>query len=183
MKRRFLMVAGLLAVMVLAGCQSSANGNETEELKRQIAELEQQVTALEQAATVEVPANTEKQETVAEAQPETSAQEAAQNTAGAAEVPAIEDLATEVNAYVEKAKNAVPDADESKKMDQFLELKKEEERLERELDWYEDDLEAQYRNGTLSQDEFRTLDREAELLEDQLDSAEDALEFTFGFDD
>ena len=55
--------------------------------------------------------------------------------------------------------------------------------LEREIDAYEDALEAQYARGELTFEEFRKLDREADALEDKLDEAEDRLETRFGIDD
>lgn len=55
--------------------------------------------------------------------------------------------------------------------------------LEREIDAYEDALEAQYACGELTFEEFRKLDREADALEDKLDEAEDRLETRFGIDD
>ena len=178
MKKRTLVAAGFIAVLVLAGCQSTANNTETEELKRQVAELEQQVTALEQGNASET--------TSEEAVPEQPA--ANETTAGveqpeaAQETPTIKELTDKVNAYLEKVKAAIPSADENEKMEQFFELKKEEETLERELDRYEDDLEVQYRNGSLNREDYRTLEREAERLEEQLDDAEDTLERTFKMD-
>ena len=55
--------------------------------------------------------------------------------------------------------------------------------LDREIDAYEDALEAQYARGELTFEEFRKLDREADALEDKLDEAEDRLETRFGIDD
>ena len=55
--------------------------------------------------------------------------------------------------------------------------------LDREIDAYDDALEAQYARGELTFEEFRKLDRQAEDLEDKLDAAEDRLESRFGMDD
>lgn len=52
-------------------------------------------------------------------------------------------------------------------MDQFLSLKKERKQLERLLDDYEDELEKQYRNGSLSRDEYKDKDREPDSLDDR----------------
>ena len=46
MKKRLLVAAGVMGLLVLAGCQNTSS-SETEQLKQQIAELEQQVTELE----------------------------------------------------------------------------------------------------------------------------------------
>ena len=46
MKKRLLVAAGVMGLLVLAGCQNTSS-SETEQLKQQIAELEQQVTDLE----------------------------------------------------------------------------------------------------------------------------------------
>jgi len=107
------------------------------------------------------------------------------NSAGtaSAEILTIEELTASVNAYLEKVKTVSPSGNEAETMGQFFELKREEESLERELDRYENDLEARYRNGSLSRDDYLILERDAEHLEEQLDNTEDILERTFRIDD
>ena len=46
MKKKLLAAAGVVGLLVLAGCQNTSS-SETEQLKQQIAQLEQQVTELE----------------------------------------------------------------------------------------------------------------------------------------
>ena len=55
--------------------------------------------------------------------------------------------------------------------------------MEDRLDYYDDDIEMQYRQGELSLEDYRSQEHSLELLEDQLDRAEDTLEYTFGMDD
>ena len=68
-------------------------------------------------------------------------------------------------------------------MEQFFSLKQEANQIDNELERHEDELERQYRNGSLTRDEFRTNERELDHLEDLLDAAEDQIEYVFGIDD
>ena len=61
--------------------------------------------------------------------------------------------------------------------------KQEANQIDNELEIHENELERQYRDGTLTRDEFRTNERELDHLEDLLDAAEDQLEYVFGIDD
>ena len=70
-----------------------------------------------------------------------------------------------------------------KTLENYFTLKQEAEEIDRSLERYDDDLEYQYRNGSLTRDDYRTKEREADLLEDKLDAAEDTLEFVYGIDD
>lgn len=71
----------------------------------------------------------------------------------------------------------------AKSREQFFTLKHELESVEDRLDYYDDDIEMQYRQGELSLEDYRSQEHSLELLEDQLDRAEDTLEYTFGMDD
>lgn len=68
-------------------------------------------------------------------------------------------------------------------LDQFFTYKQEAEGIDRRLDRYENDLERQVRDGSLSRDDYRSAERELDKLEDSLDNAEDKLEYYFGIDD
>ena len=47
-----------------------------------------------------------------------------------------------------------------KTLENYFTLKQEEDAIDRELEYYEDDLEFQYRNGSLTRDEYRLKERE-----------------------
>lgn len=199
MKKKLLAAAGLIGVLVLAGCAGGAN-SETEQLKQQIAQLEQQVTELENssaadtaddaasAQTDDAAAPDTAADTSTDAAADTSADQAAEASTGAAgntgttATPTFEELTEKVEAYVAKVdEDAASSA--QKTLENYFTLKQEEDAIDRELEYYEDDLEFQYRNGSLTRDEYRLKERELDLLEDKLDAAEDTLEFVYGIDD
>lgn len=193
MKKRNLLLIGMISALLLTGCQNNTDNAENEALKQQIVQLEQQVTALEQQ-TAEDAAN-ENAEEMAAATEETSADasgsEAASDQTSAPDSTAssqaasytMEELTSMVAAFEEKAKAAAPTGDSSGDLEEFFSLKQEENQVDDALDRHEDELEAQYRNGTLTRNEYKSLERELEALEDQLDNAEDRLELTFGIND
>ena len=199
MKKKLLAAAGLIGVLVLAGCAGGAN-SETEQLKQQIAQLEQQVTELENSSaadTADDAASAQTDDAAADtstdAAADTSADQAAEASTGAADTaaagntgttatPTFEELTEKVEAYVAKVdEDAASSA--QKTLENYFTLKQEEDAIDRELEYYEDDLEFQYRNGSLTRDEYRLKERELDLLEDKLDAAEDTLEFVYGIDD
>lgn len=187
MKKRTLLAAGTLTVLLLTGCSASSSA-ETEALKDQVAQLEQQLADLQaansaddaqaadaqagdaQAADAQTPAETQGTQTTIDP------------AAGAgATTYTLEELTTMVNDYVAKAEAATPSG--SNDIEQFFSLKQEANQVENELERHEDELERQYRDGALTRDEYRANERELDHLDDLLDAAEDQLEYVFGIDD
>lgn len=203
MKKRNLIAAGIITVLLLTGCQSGANTT-TQENSQSSVTQEQPVTSTQPAAAQTEAADASAQPETADtsAQPEAAndnaqteaaapATESAPNNgtqapAGAKQAAAssytFDELTALVAAYEEKVATAAPDGTDSS-LETFFTLKQEENQIDDALDFYEDDLEAQYRNGSLTRDEYKKQERELERLEDRLDDAEDRLEFTFGIDD
>ena len=72
MKKKLLAAAGLIGVLVLAGCAGGAN-SETEQLKQQIAQLEQQVTELENSSAADTADDAASAQTDDAAAPDTAA--------------------------------------------------------------------------------------------------------------
>lgn len=181
-KRRNLLALGMITALLLTGCQSGSSDAENKALKEQITQLEQKVTELEQQGTA---VTTEQDHSANESAANNSGSDtsAVQTTENAGTTTTMEELTSRVNAFVEKADAAVPGSDEAKNMEQFFSLKQEEHQIDKDLDLHEDELESQYRNGTLTREEYKKLERELEQLEDQLDNAEDRLERVFGIDD
>ncbi len=192
MKKRTLLAAGTLTVLLLTGCSASSSA-ETEALKEQVAQLEQQLADLQAANDADSAA-------AADAQADDA--QAADAQAGDAQTPAetqgtqttidpaagagattytLEKLTTMVNDYVAKAEAATPSG--SNDIEQFFSLKQEANQVENELERHEDELERQYRDGALTRDEYRANERELDHLDDLLDAAEDQLEYVFGIDD
>lgn len=176
-KRNLLIIAGLMSALLLTGCQSNGESSETAALKQQIAQLEQQVASLEQQNTPDPTDDTAK----ADAQAPDTADASSGNTA--ATTRTMEELTAMVDSFAEKADAAAPSGTDSENLEQFFSLKQEEKQIDNELDIHENELEAEYRNGSLTHEEYKTLERELDKLEDKLDLAEDRLELTFGIDD
>lgn len=197
MKKRTLLAAGTLTVLLLTGCSASSSA-ETEALKEQVAQLEQQLADLQAANDADSAAAADAQADDAQA----ADAQAGDAQAADAQTPAetqgtqttidpaagagattytMEELTTMVNDYVAKAEAATPSG--SNDIEQFFSLKQEANQVENELERHEDELERQYRDGALTRDEYRANERELDHLDDLLDAAEDQLEYVFGIDD
>lgn len=159
-KRKTFLATGLTAALLAAGCGADKSSPETEALQQQIAQLEQKVAELEQQDTASVPSE-----------------------GSASTTYTMEELADMVDAFADKVRASSPNGEVSESTEQFFTLKQEEKQIDDHLDVHEDELEAQYRGGTLTRDEYKELERELERLEDRLDDAEDELEYIFGIDD
>lgn len=194
MKKRTLLAIGAVTVLLLTGCQSSSSNAETEALKEQVAQLEQQIADLQTADSSDnttaaddtAAADAQAADTSANAGTDAAADTgttdtAAADTGSSSTTYTLEELTTMVNDYVAKAEAAAPSG--SNDMEQFFSLKQEANQIDNELEIHENELERQYRDGTLTRDEFRTNERELDHLEDLLDAAEDQLEYVFGIDD
>lgn len=188
MKKRTLLAIGAVTVLLLTGCQSSSSNAETEALKEQVAQLEQQIADLQTADSSDDTAAADAQAADTSANAGTdaaadtgTADTAAADTGSSSTTYTLEELTTMVNDYVTKANAATPSG--SNDMEQFFSLKQEANQIDNELEIHENELERQYRDGTLTRDEFRTNERELDHLEDLLDAAEDQLEYVFGIDD
>ncbi|MBR5510046.1 MAG: entericidin EcnA/B family protein [Lachnospiraceae bacterium] len=94
-----------------------------------------------------------------------------------------EELTTLVDDFVSRIDSITPGNDDSQNLEQYFSLKQEEKQLDHALERYEDNLENQYRAGTLTKEKYKNLEQKLEKLEDQLDDAEDQLEISFGIDD
>jgi len=62
-------------------------------------------------------------------------------------------------------------------------VKRDVNQLEDDMDWAEDQAEADFRTGALTREDYREVERQLEHLEDELDYAEDSMEFRLGYDD
>lgn len=165
MKRTIFMIPGLLMALSLCGCQFNPNSP----------------TANSTNSASETAATDSTNEAIASQDNNTS-----QDSTGSAQTEfisyTIEELTSMVEDFEQKTKDISSNNTDSD-MEQFLSLKKERKELERLLDNYEDKLEKQYRNGSLSRDEYKDKDREVEALDDRLDDVEDRLEIAFNIDD
>ena len=92
-------------------------------------------------------------------------------------------LEDQVAQLEQQIKDTTPTGSVQEQGQQFGLLKTEIDSIERELDYAEDDLEVQYKSGSLEAGTYRDLDVEIEALEDRLGWCEDQLELLFGIDD
>ncbi|MDO4286470.1 MAG: hypothetical protein Q4C40_01945 [Eubacteriales bacterium] len=185
MKKYLMMLLSITVLTVLlTGC---GNSSREQELEKQINQLEQQIADMQQ--TTDDGKNTGSENTTADSS--TTADDAATNanTDTSADTSA-DTQPSDMNTLSSKVTEAVSNADATKptgtaneNQTLFFEQKSALDALDRELDIFEDNLEAQYRQGTLNYTDFRKQDRELEKLEDMLDDAEDRLENRFGMDD
>lgn len=158
---------------LLTGCDID-DDHEKDQLEAKVEQLEQQVTDLQRSSGQEA-ASTENEAAL----PDNDSNQTEDSSTG----DTLETLETAVNDAVKKADAAKPSGSASEKREQFFTLKHELESVEDRLDYYDDDIEMQYRQGELSLEDYRSQEHSLELLEDQLDRAEDNLEYTFGMDD
>lgn len=178
MKKRIVMFLSVsLIAVLLAGCGTTSR---EQELEDQVAQLEQQVADLQGAADDTAASDTQDTTASGSAEESTTTDTTADTTASAND---FDTLSQKVADEVANADAAQPSGTAADDRALFFERKTALDALDRELDAYEDDLEAQYRNGTLDYTAFRQQDREVEKLEDDLDDAEDRLENRFGIDD
>lgn len=188
--KRMRCAAAVLTVCLFSGCGSRTDEGaqrQIYELQQQIAELQQQIASQQEASpsgSAGAGGNGQTADQAGGTGGNGGGQEqdaAPPQSSPAQEGYTLSDLSDMVDAYVTKAESA--EAGSAADLEEFFELRQEAMELERELDWYEDDMEKLYRDGGLPADEYKKLERELDLLEDKLDDAEDRLEYIFGIDD
>lgn len=166
----------------LMGC-AAGNDAEKEELEAKVEQLEQQVTDLQRSSGQEAPSPEEEATLLDNVQEDDNKEKSSSQAAASSTGDTLDTLETVVNDAVKEAEAAKPSGSASEKRERFFTLKHELESVEDRLDYYDDDIEMQYRQGELSLEDYRSQEHSLELLEDQLDRAEDTLEYTFGMDD
>ena len=182
MKSKTLVMIAALSALVFTGCQNNDLSTENQALKQQITELEHQLTQLQETNTNTSDVSTND---TASTDGNTVSQnnQTSNSTPNSSTVYTLDELSSMVDEFVASVGSVTPDVNNSSNLDQFFSLKRQGDQIEHALENHENDLEAQYRAGTLTRDDYRKLDREIERLEDLIDSACDRLEITFGIDD
>ena len=158
-----------LTALVLSGCQAPSDREAA--LEDQVEQLEQQVTSLEQQQTEEVVLEAELENE--EVAPSSSSSDFSEDN--------LDSLTTAVDDLVEKADKLVSGG--ASNQQDFFNLQGEFQEIENRLDYYEEQIEHELRQGNLSHDEARKIEFDLEKLEDKLDNAEERLEYAFGYDD
>ncbi len=206
MKKTMLCAIAILASCAFAGCGQGAGDAETEALRRQVADLQSQVEELQQnSASGEdtgVPAENAPDDTDAVTQAESlpaddaapanppadnsnqsdTASSQADSALSSEDGDTMASLETLVDDYASRA-DALLDGGSNPDLDEYFAYKQESEEIDRRLDRYDNDLERQVRDGSLSRDDYHKAERQLDLLEESLDHAEESLEYYFGIDD
>lgn len=170
--------AALLSMSLLTGC---GDNSREKALEDQVSQLEQQVTDLQNSQNTDKnDQNTNTGSSTDEADTADTGGSTAQDTKT---VPSLEELSQSVSAITDKVNAATPTGTSDEQLAQYRTLKKELDSIDRDLDYWDDDIENQFEQGTLTREEYRTTDRQIDTLEDQLDNAEDKLENLFNIDD
>lgn len=163
-----LLALGLTAFLALStaaflmGCSNNDDAQRIEELEAEVQRLQDQ-----QGTN-----NTDQQTTT---QSESAAVQSDDQT--------IQSLSDRAEDLISRANAAEVPGDNNTRIDSFFSLDSEFNQLETELDSYENQKEAEYRNGSLTWDQYRSLELQIEQIEDRLDNAQESLEIRFGIDD
>lgn len=96
---------------------------------------------------------------------------------------AIALLESEIAVIEEEVANAEASGTNEENMTAFLAIDHELELIEEKLDQFEDDLEANYLENTISAEQYKEKELQLEQLENRLDAAENTLEIKFKIED
>lgn len=178
-------VVALLSMTLMAGC---GDNSREKALEDQVSQLEQQVTDLQNSQNIDAGKNDTADTTADDAEDtedqtdngSDTADNSGQNTKT---IPSLEELTSSVKSVTDKVNAAAPTGTDDEQLAQYRTLKQEIDSIDRDLDYWDDDVESQFEQGKLTREEYRTKDRAIDALEDQLDDSEDDLENLFGIDD
>lgn len=160
--------------VLLAGCSSSSAD---QEILDKLNQMETEISELKGAQP-----DTDQQTDAASG--DAAANDAAATASAGADLEAtIADLESRAAAAVETAKGAAVPQNAADRPQAYFDAKAPLETLEQEADQLEDQLEAQYRQGSLDRETFWSYDHRVSAVEDSLDNAGDQLELRMGVDD
>lgn len=146
----------ILLCTVLSGC-SSKEEDKLQALEEKMTQIENDISMLQ----------AQKEEKESEA---VNTSKAESKTAAS-----LEGLTASVDRMNEKIKAVVPAGTKEERMIQYFDLKNEMKQLIERIDAYDDNLEIQYKNNTLSYTDYCIQERLAEDLKDQLSDSETSL--------
>lgn len=170
-----------LSGALLTGCSSS---NTDQEILDKLNQMETEIAELKgsQAASGDQAAATGDQGATAASGADAAASAGTADAGGDIEAT-IADLETRAASAVETADAVAVPQDPATRPQAYFDAKAPLETLEHEADQLEDQLEAQYRQGTIERDAFWSYDQRVSAIEDSLDAAADRLELRMGVDD
>lgn len=182
MKIRTILTLGTLT-LALGFTACGQDNDETAQLKEQVAQLEQQVEDLKKyqgSGQAETDASSQDPAASPTEDPQTEQSQQPQQDLAA---PDAASLSAAISDLEQEIQNTTPTGSAQEQMEQFLALKSSLDLIDRQLDQQEDDLEAQYRAGSIDHASYWQQEQDVEALEDRLDTCEDRLESLFGIDD
>lgn len=185
--KRTFAVAGIFALALsgalLAGCSSS---NTDQEILDKLNQMETEIAEFKgsqaENGNQSADAAASDQDASAASADSTGADSSTDAADGDIEAT-LADLETRAAAAVQTADAAAVPQDASARPQAYLDAKAPLETLEHEADQLEDQLEMQYRQGSLERDTFWGYDQRVSAVEDSLDGASDRLELRMGVDD
>ena len=184
--KRTFAAAGVFALALsgalLAGCSSS---NTDQEILDKLNQMETEIAELKgsQTSSGDQSADTAANDQSASAATSDPAADSSANVAGSDIEATLADLESRAAAAVETADAVAVPQDASARPQAYFDAKAPLETLEHEADQLEDQLEMQYRQGSLDRDAFWGYDQRVSAIEDSLDDAADRLELRMGVDD
>lgn len=95
----------------------------------------------------------------------------------------MEGLLASVETLTSKIEVVVPTGSDANRMEQYFDLKNQIKQLGKKIDAYDDNLEIQYKEETLSYTDYRIQEREAQSLHNTLSTSEDQLRLKFRMDE
>lgn len=166
MKTKAILLAGL--VTLLTGC---TNSNDSYELEKEVSALKEKVSMLEkEKGTASKDTTTDK--------------DTNNDTASATNInDKIATFTTESERIVKAMNDTVAVENRDENVKAYMNIKKEADALDLEIDTLDDRLEIQYEQNNLSFADYRTYEKQLDAISDKLDQAEDDLEVRLKLED
>lgn len=183
-----LTVVALAAMFALAGCAASGSNDEVlQKLDSMQTQMDEMDARIDQLAT-----DSSNQDAVADDQAAVT-EDAKASDSKQGETPkssSVSDFEAQLASLEKKVDDAVAAADgaavpenAADRPGAYHDAVAPLEKLDNQLDKFDDALEAAYRNGSMTQEEFWKLEKAESMLETKLEKAEDNLELRMGVDD
>lgn len=167
MKRTlFLLIAAIGIVAISTGCSSG----ETQVVENKNSQLEQQLNSQDAQSSNSVT---------------TSSNSSSQNNNSQQSNTNFDttELSKKVDAVVQLADSTQPKSTLSENINLYGQVNMQIEKVDFELEQFENQIEMAWRTGTLSSDQYYQLDRTLDQLDQRLDMSKDSLEYRLGVDD
>lgn len=177
MKRKRIIAAAGLTLVLVSSVLTGCSDDREDRLEDKLDKLEQQVTDLENKKSGTGSDNSGTDSSTSGAADQ---EQGGLTSAGSTD---YDSLKSAVEAAADKVNSTTPSGSASEQREQFYTLKNELDDIDHQLDLYDDNLENEYRSGSIDASAYRQQERDIDALEDILDTAEDRLEVLFGIDD